>query len=130
VVYRVRYPAHLYHVPGANRRGNALSRGQRGGIDVTATTYVGEAQQLAIAQQALDKHVVSSTTGLCLACRVPGPCLRRETAAVIFARFERLPRRVPGLSRRELVGARGSTSAAVWFGCGDSAANDRSTLED
>jgi hypothetical protein len=94
------------------------------------TTYAGEAQQLAIAQRALDQHVVSSVTGLCVVCRVPGPCLRRETAAVVFARFERLPRRVPGLSRPELVGARGPTNAVTWFGFGGSAADDRSSLED
>jgi hypothetical protein len=70
------------------------------------TTYRGEADQLAIAQDVLNRHAMSSATGLCLVCGVPGPCWRRETAVVVFSRFVRLPRRVPGLTRPELIGAR------------------------
>jgi hypothetical protein len=68
--------------------------------------YRGEGDQLAIAQDMLDRHVTCSATGRCLACGVPGPCARREMAAVVFARFLRLPQRIPGLSRPELVGSR------------------------
>jgi hypothetical protein len=68
-------------------------------------TY-GEDQQIHIAQDALNTHAVSIVDGLCVTCRVPGPCLRHETAAVVFARFAKLPRRIPGLTRPELVGAR------------------------
>jgi hypothetical protein len=71
----------------------------------TVTVYGGEADQLAVAQEALDRHTTSSATGLCLACGVPGPCARRETAVKVFSRYLRLPRRIPGLSRPELIGA-------------------------
>lgn len=72
----------------------------------TKTVYGGEADQLAVAQEALDRHATSSATGLCLQCGVPGPCARRETAVKVFSRHMRLPRRIPGLSRPELIGAR------------------------
>ena len=72
----------------------------------TRTIYAGEAEQLAIAQEVLAEHVTSSATGLCLKCGVLGPCYRRETATVVFSRFLRLPRRTPGLTRPQLVGAR------------------------
>jgi len=70
------------------------------------TTCTGEGEQLAIAQQVLDEHITSSVDGRCLKCGVPGPCYRRETAVVVFSRFLRLPRRIPGLTRPELVGSR------------------------
>jgi hypothetical protein len=70
------------------------------------TTYTGEREQLAIAQQVLDEHITSSVDGRCLKCGVPGPCYRREAAVVVFSRFLRLPRRIPGLTRPELIGAR------------------------
>jgi hypothetical protein len=73
---------------------------------VAAVTYGGAEQQLAIAQEVLDQHATSSTDGLCLQCRVPGPCFRRETAVAVFSRFYRLPRRQPGSTRPELIGAR------------------------
>ena len=94
------------------------------------TMYAGETRQLAIAQQALDEHVVSTRTGLCLTCGVPGPCLCRETAAMIFVRFDRLPQRVPGLTiRRELAGTRGSADRAPWFGQANSVKSTRSLGE-
>jgi hypothetical protein len=63
-------------------------------------------EQLAEAQQTLDRHVTSSATGRCLACGTLGPCHRRETAVVIFSRTLLLPRRQPGAMRPELIGAR------------------------
>jgi hypothetical protein len=68
--------------------------------------YRGERDQIAVAQDVLDRHVTSSATGRCLECGAPGPCWRRETAVVVFSRFLRLPRRVPGSSRPELIGSR------------------------
>jgi hypothetical protein len=62
--------------------------------------------QLGPAQAILNEHVTSSATGRCLACDSPGPCWRRENAVVIFSRTLRLPTRLPGASRPELVGAR------------------------
>jgi hypothetical protein len=70
------------------------------------TIYHGEAEQLAVAQEVLDRHATSSANGLCMTCKKPGPCAVRETAAAMFSRYSRLPRRVPGASRPELVGAR------------------------
>jgi len=75
----------------------------------SVTLYASADQQLAIAQQVLDEHVTSSATGRCLACGVLGPCFRRETAVAVWSRSARLPSRVPGLSRPELVNARRAT---------------------
>ena len=63
------------------------------------------AQQLAEAQDTLNKHVTSSATGRCLICDSLGPCWRRESAVAIFSRSLRLPARMPGASRPELINA-------------------------
>jgi hypothetical protein len=75
---------------------------------MTATTYYAATadQRLAEAQRTLDTHITSSATGHCLACGILGPCWRRENAVVVFSRTLRLPRRQPGATRPELVGAR------------------------
>ena len=75
---------------------------------MTATTYYATTadEQLAEAQRTLDTHITSSANGRCLLCGTPGPCYKRETAVVIFSRTLRLPRRQPGATRPELVGAR------------------------
>jgi hypothetical protein len=72
------------------------------------TTYVGSsaAASLAEAQRAFDVHVTSSATGRCLSCGAEGPCVARERASVVFARSMWLPRRRPGATRPELLGAR------------------------
>jgi hypothetical protein len=74
---------------------------------MTATTYYAMAadDQLAEAQRTLDTHTVSST-GFCLACQILGPCQPRGLAESIFYRALRLPRRYPGATRPELLGAR------------------------
>lgn len=68
-------------------------------------TYSG-GDQIDRAQTVLDLHTVSSADGKCLACGMAGPCAEQERAARVFALALRLPRRVPGASRPELVGAR------------------------
>jgi hypothetical protein len=75
---------------------------------MTATTYYGVTadDQLTEAQRTLDTHVTSNANGRCIECGAYGPCLKRETAAVIFSHTLRLPRRRPGATRPELVGAR------------------------
>jgi hypothetical protein len=85
---------------------------------MTATLYYATTadEQLAQAQRILDTHVTSSATGRCLACGAPGPCYKRETAAVIFSRTARLPRRQPGATRPELVAGRGGSAGKSWFG--------------
>jgi hypothetical protein len=70
-----------------------------------ATTYHG-GEQLDRAQAALERHAVSSGDGLCVTCGVSGPCAEHEAAAKVFLRSKRLPRRVPGATRPELMGAR------------------------
>ncbi|MBE1484989.1 hypothetical protein [Plantactinospora soyae] len=70
-----------------------------------ATTYHG-GDQIERAQKTLERHAVSSADGLCLACRVTGPCAAHEQAAKVFRFALRLPRRVPGATRPELIGAR------------------------
>lgn len=57
------------------------------------------------AQAVLNEHVTGSGTGQCLVCGVPGPCWRRENAVVIFSRSLRLPTRLPGATRPEIIGA-------------------------
>jgi hypothetical protein len=69
------------------------------------TTYHG-GPQIDHAQAALERHAVSSADGLCVACGVPGPCAEHETAAKVFRLSLRLPRRVPGATRPELIGTR------------------------
>ncbi|WP_412102732.1 hypothetical protein [Plantactinospora sp. KLBMP9567] len=70
-----------------------------------ATTYHG-GDQIDRAQTTLERHAVSSADGLCLTCGVPGPCVEHEQAAKVFMFALRLPRRVPGATRPELIGAR------------------------
>jgi hypothetical protein len=82
----------------------ALYSNARG--EAALTTYEGAEHQLAEAQAVLNLHSTSSATGLCQVCGVPGPCFRRESAISIFSRYLRLPRRVPGLSKPDLIGAR------------------------
>jgi len=69
-------------------------------------TYHGGEDQLAIAQSVLDRHPTSSMDGTCVQCGTTGPYPVREIAMVVFSRSSRLPRRVPGVTRPELVGAR------------------------
>ena len=69
------------------------------------TTYHG-GEQLDHAQAALDRHAVSSADGLCVTCKVLGPCAEHEAAAKVFTLSARLPRRRPGATRPESVGAR------------------------
>ena len=70
-----------------------------------ATTYSGGAK-IDDARSILERHAVSSADGMCLSCRVPGPCRENEAAAMAFRLSMRLPRRVPGMTRPELIGAR------------------------
>ena len=69
------------------------------------TTYHG-GEQIDHAQATLERHAVSSADGLCVSCRIPGPCTDNETAAQVFTLSCRLPQRVPGATRPELIGAR------------------------
>jgi hypothetical protein len=75
-----------------------------GEVQVTTTTYHG-GTQLDRAQAVLDRHAVSSGDGLCVECKVLGPCPEHEAAALVFALSARLPRRRPGATRPESVGA-------------------------
>ncbi|MDG4798825.1 hypothetical protein [Micromonospora sp. WMMD1082] len=70
-----------------------------------ATTYHG-GTRIDQAQAMLDRHAVSSGDGLCVECKVLGPCPEHEAAAKVFALSARLPRRRPGATRPESVNAR------------------------
>jgi len=70
-------------------------------------------EQVAWAQRVLDTHITSSATGWCLQCGSFGPCRQRETAAVVFSRALWLPRRTPGATRPESVGAR-TAGVGLW----------------
>jgi hypothetical protein len=87
--------------PYAHRVPSTSARGQ-----TAVTTGADGAAQLVEAQAVLNLHATSSATGLCRVCGVPGPCIRREAAMSVFTSFHRLPRRIPGLSEPELIGAR------------------------
>ncbi len=67
-------------------------------------------ERLAAAQAALDGHPVSLRDGRCITCGTEGGCVEREEAARLFARYGVLPRRCPGATRPELVGARRLTT--------------------
>jgi hypothetical protein len=57
-------------------------------------------------QEILDVHVPSAATGVCLACGAMD-CPQREAAMRWFHRcYVLLPRRRPGASQPELIGAR------------------------
>jgi hypothetical protein len=72
------------------------------------TTYHGghQVDRVDQAQVILDRHIISSADGRCLACHLPGPCPQREAAARTFTASLRLPRRTPGATRPELINAR------------------------
>jgi hypothetical protein len=74
---------------------------------MSTTTYIADTARdlLEAAQRDLDVHTISSV-GYCLACQVLGPCGPRESAESVFERSVRLPRRRPGRTRSELLGAR------------------------
>ncbi|MBO4207716.1 hypothetical protein [Micromonospora echinofusca] len=69
------------------------------------TTYHG-GQQIDQAQAMLDQHAASSGDGLCMECKVLGPCAVCEAAAKVFLLSARLPRRRPGATQPELMGAK------------------------
>jgi hypothetical protein len=59
-------------------------------------------ESLAEAQQAVEDHAGSGRNGRCLACGQMEPCLARVAAGLMLVRYDRLPRRVPGLAARGL----------------------------
>ena len=58
------------------------------------------------AQQLLDEHVARADNGRCMRCGEIEPCAPRIAALRLFWAAPMLPRRIPGLSRPELIGAR------------------------
>lgn len=54
----------------------------------------------------LRSHVISLADGLCRECELPGPCESYEQAMKVFLTAVRLPRRMPGATRPELLRAR------------------------
>lgn len=73
--------------------------------NVDMATYPG-GSQIDQAQAVLDEHAVSSGDGMCVTCKVVGPCSDHEAAARIFMLSARLPRRQPGATHPELMGAK------------------------
>lgn len=70
------------------------------------TAFASIPVDLAHAQLVLDVHVMVLADGSCLGCGTALPCAVRNATAEVFVRHGRLPRRRPGASRPELVGAR------------------------
>ena len=96
--------------PGGSVRRARPSFGRRGGDDVS--TYHG-GEQIAKARIVLQEHVILSANGLCAWCHVRGPCAEYQWAERAFRRSLRLPQRVPGASRPELINARSLTSRGL-----------------
>ncbi|TDC38827.1 hypothetical protein E1166_17620 [Micromonospora sp. KC213] len=69
------------------------------------TTYPGGGR-IDAAQDALQRHAVSSADGRCVSCGTLGPCREHERAMKVFKLSLRLPKRIPGATRPELIGAR------------------------
>lgn len=93
----------LLALPPAGFRAARLSLDQ-GKREMTAVYHGGT--QLDRAQAELDRHAVSSSDGLCVRCKTLGPCPAHKAAARVFALSARLPRRTPGATHPELIGAR------------------------
>jgi hypothetical protein len=58
------------------------------------------------AQIAIEQHCLSLATCTCRACGVAFPCAEYEKATNVFRKALSLPRRRPGASLPELLGAR------------------------
>lgn len=67
------------------------------------------------AQAALELHLVTGVDGRCLGCCEPEPCAERTRMSALFARYERLPRRRPGITKAGLRCFQ-PTKSAQWFG--------------
>ena len=78
--------------PGAISSPRAVQRGALV-MNTRPSVYYGTTttDQLSLAAAEIDKHATSNVDGRCAACRLPGPCPRRETAVAIFSRYHRLP---------------------------------------
>jgi hypothetical protein len=57
-------------------------------------------------QAVVDHHPISSADGRCVVCEVEGPCWPRHDALRALAAWHQLPRRRPGATRPQLIGAR------------------------
>lgn len=79
------------------------------------TTYLSGAahDQLRAAQGQLDQHTPSSADGRCAGCGEEGTCSSWREALRLFGRYGCLPRRWPGASRPEHIGA--SSSWSGWL---------------
>jgi hypothetical protein len=76
-------------------------------MERTVTEYLSSCSDaVRRAQEALDVHVPAARTGVCLACGAQ-ECPHREAAVRFFHRwYVVLPRRRPGATQPELLGAR------------------------
>jgi hypothetical protein len=65
-----------------------------------SATYLSAAalQQLEQAQATVDEHLRMTVAGRCRACGEPSPCPALTVANATFARYQRLPRRTPGVT--------------------------------
>ncbi|WP_320068091.1 hypothetical protein [Micromonospora sp. RTGN7] len=79
------------------------------------TVYLSGAtrDQLRAAQVQFDQHTPSSADGRCAGCGEEGPCSPRQAALRVFGRYGCLPRRWPGASQPEHIGA--SSSWSGWL---------------
>jgi hypothetical protein len=80
-------------------------------------TYLGAAalDELERAQAELEQHLVIGPDGRCCGCGGTEPCRARVRLEAVFALYDRLPKRKPGITR---VGLRRMerTDPRAWFG--------------
>ena len=68
---------------------------------MTTTYLAGHAlEQLARAQAVVDRHLAAGVDGRCLTCGQLEPCDARNRASAVFARYNQMPHRRPGLASR------------------------------
>jgi hypothetical protein len=79
---------------------------QKAEVGKVATYTSATRQRLDDVQGVLDVHAISSADGRCVSCAVEGPCGPRRDALHVLASWHQLPRRRPGATRPEFVGAR------------------------
>jgi hypothetical protein len=91
---------------------------------MTTTTYLSTyvLRKLERAQEELNRHLVSGADGRCLTCGEVEPCRRRELVGTVFAKYGRMPRREPGITREAAV-KRAARAKFGWFDRGTPAAD-------
>lgn len=100
----MRRPPGRWRLPDSPR---GTKRCRRPRPEASVTVYSSLARrQLDQIQRVIALHAIDASSGRCVNCNVPGPCIpRRDADYALAVRFE-LPQRRPGATRPEAIGAR------------------------